>query len=147
MEKKLFPLSSYSSFKREDFFDWISYDHSLIWPQDIWLRTFDRRTINRNGHLTAEGGNDSWPQGIFDRTRSMWHLTAWRLTASDICGQMSLQSNVLGSNVPPSNVTCGQVFLILVTHQKSRGQISLRSNVPRSNVPRSNVTGGQRSHG
>ena len=47
------------------------------------------------------------------------------------------------SKVPRSNVTCGQVFLILVADQKSRGQMSLRSNVLRSNVPRSNVTGGQ----
>ena len=46
------------------------------------------------------------------------------------------------SMVPRSNVTCGQVFLILVANQKSRGQMSLRSNVPRSNV-----TGGQRSRG
>ena len=46
------------------------------------------------------------------------------------------------SKVPRSNVTCGQVFLILVAGQKSRGQMSLRSNVPRSNV-----TGGQMSRG
>ena len=61
---------------------------------------------------------------------------------SKIRGQMSLRSNVLGSNVPRSNVTCRQVFLILVADQKSRGQMSLRSNVPRSNV-----TGGQMSRG
>ena len=46
------------------------------------------------------------------------------------------------SKVSPSNVTCGQVFLILVAGQKSRCQMSLRSNVPRSNV-----TGSQRSCG
>ena len=78
------------------------------------------------------------------------------------------------SKVPRSNVTCGQVFLILVASQKSRGQMSLAvkcpavkchlwSNVPRSNVtavkcpavkchlrsnvPRSNVTCGQMSRG
>ena len=50
----------------------------------------------------------------------------------------------LWSNVPWSNVTCGQM---------SRGQMSLavkchlRSNVPWSNVPWSNVTCGQMSRG
>ena len=41
-----------------------------------------------------------------------------------------------------SNVTCGQIIIILVDGQKSHGQMSLRSNVPRSNV-----TGGQMSRG
>ena len=46
------------------------------------------------------------------------------------------------SKVPRSNVTCSQLFLILVADQKSRGQMSLWSNVLQSNV-----TYGQRSHG
>ena len=71
------------------------------------------------------------------------------------------------SMFPRSNVTCGQVFLILVAHQKSRGQMSPRSNVTavkcpavkchwRSKVLRLNVAcgqvflifvAGQKSHG
>ena len=64
---------------------------------------------------------------------------------SKIRGQMSLRSNVLGSNVPRSNVTCGQVFLILVADQKSHGQMSLRSNVPRSNDTCGQMSRGQMS--
>ena len=59
-----------------------------------------------------------------------------------------------------SNVTCGQVFLILIKNptvkchcgQMSRGQTSLAVKCPavkchlRSNVPRSNVSCGQTSH-
>ena len=53
---------------------------------------------------------------------------------------LGCQSKIPRSKVPRSNVTCGQVFLILVAGPKSRGQLSLRSNVSWSNVPRSNVT-------
>ena len=89
--------------------DWVSYDHSLIWPQDIWPRTFDHFkilwhmttvtfdhvTFDRKWHLTASDiwPRDIWPQVTFDRgtfDRSdiwprdiwpQWHLTAGRLTA------------------------------------------------------------------
>ena len=76
--------------------DWISYDHSLIWPRDIWPRTFDhpkilwhltavtldRGTFDRKWHLTAGHltASDIWPRDIWPQ----WHLTAGRLTASDI---------------------------------------------------------------
>ena len=75
--------------------DWVSYDHSLIWPQDIWPRTFDRRTINRKGHLTAERGNDIRPQGTFDHRGPMWRLTAADIWPRDIWPQWHLTAGHL----------------------------------------------------
>ena len=80
------------------------------------------------------------------------------------CGQMSRGQMSLAVKGPAvkchlrSNVTCGQIILILNDSQKSRGQMSLAVKCPavkchsgqmslRSNVPRSNVTCGQMSRG
>ena len=77
---------------QETLSDWVSYDHSLIWPRDIWPRTFDhfkilwhlttvtfdRRTFDRKWHLTAGHltASDIWPRDIWPQ----WHLTAGHLT-------------------------------------------------------------------
>ena len=61
----------------------------LVWPQAhptmrhrIGLWTFDRRTINRQGHLNTEGSNVIGTQGTLDRRRicnngPWWTLDRW----------------------------------------------------------------------
>ena len=58
--------------------DFVTYDHSDIWPRDIWPQvTFDRKWHLTAGHLTA---SDIWPRDIWPQ----WHLTAGFWPASKI---------------------------------------------------------------
>ena len=56
--------------------DYILFDIRLIQPRDIGPKTFDRRTINPQGHLTIEGGNVIGTQGTLD-SRRICDIESW----------------------------------------------------------------------
>ena len=77
----------------------VDHDHSIIWPRDIWPRTFDHRAINPREHLTSEGIYDIWPQLTFDRgTFDHGHLTASDIWARDIWPQLTFDCGTFDRN-------------------------------------------------